>query len=114
MRAHRHRNLRGETSQVIPIKDHPAGATFAVKVHPRAKQERISGVVGDALKLNLTAPPIEGRANEACIRFFADFLKVPRSSITIASGTSTRLKVIRIAGITAEQVRQRLSAAEIQ
>jgi uncharacterized protein (TIGR00251 family) len=99
---------------VIPIKDHPAGATFAVKVHPRAKRDRISGVVGDALKLDLIAPPVEGRANEACIRFFADFLKVPRSSVTIASGANTRLKVIRIAGITAEQVRQRLSAAEIQ
>ncbi len=114
MRTHRHCNLWGETRPVIPIKDHPAGATLTVKVHPRAKRDRISGVVGDALKLDLSAPPVEGRANEACIRFFADFLKVPRSSVTIASGASTRLKVIRIAGITAEQLRQRLSAAEIQ
>ncbi len=96
---------------MIPISEHAAGATFAVKVHPRARRDEISGVVGDALKLDLTAPAIEGRANEACIRFFAELLKVPRSSVTIASGKTSRLKVVRIGGMSAEQLRQRLPAA---
>jgi hypothetical protein len=48
----------------------------------------------------LTAPPIDGRANHACIEFFAKLLKVPRSSVTIASGQSSRNKVIRVAGLT--------------
>ncbi|HWC20432.1 MAG TPA: DUF167 domain-containing protein, partial [Terriglobales bacterium] len=56
---------------------------FAIKVHPRAHRERIAGTIGDALKLEITAPPVEGKANEACIRFLAEFLKVPRSSVTI-------------------------------
>jgi uncharacterized protein len=81
---------------------------FAVKVHPRARKNAITGVVGDALKLSLTAPPIDGRANEACIEFFANLLKVPRSSVTIASGESSRRKVIRVAGISAEAVLKRL------
>jgi uncharacterized protein (TIGR00251 family) len=94
---------------VIPIHDTSAGATFRVKVHPRAKKNAITGEVGDALKLALTAPPVEGRANEACIAFFAEFLNVPRSSVTIAAGESSRNKVIRIAGMTAAEVEARLS-----
>jgi len=93
---------------VIPIHDTPAGATFQVKVHPRARKSAITGVVGDALKLALTAPPVEGRANEACVKFLAEFLNVPRSSVTIAAGESSRQKLIRIVGMTAVQVEARL------
>jgi hypothetical protein len=95
---------------VIPIRDTAAGATFAVKVQPRAKKNGITGELGDALKLALTAPPVEGRANEACIEFFANLLDVPRSSVTIASGETSRRKVIRVAGLWADEVRRRLAA----
>ena len=80
------------------------GVTFAVKVHSRAKKNAITGEVGDALKLSLTTPPVEGRANEACIEFFAKLLKVPRSSVTIASGQSSRNKVIRVTGVNRDYV----------
>jgi uncharacterized protein (TIGR00251 family) len=93
---------------VIPINDSPSGITFAVKVHPRAKRNGITGEVGDALKLALTAPPVEGRANDACIEYLANVLDVPRSSVTIAAGQNSRNKVIRVAGLTAQEVRQRL------
>jgi uncharacterized protein len=93
---------------VIPIHDSAAGVTFAVKVHPRAKKNAITGEIGDALKLSLTSPPVEGRANEACIEFLAKLLKVPRSSVTIASGQTSRSKAIRVAGISAEDVRRRM------
>jgi len=93
---------------MIPVHDTPAGATFAVKVHPRAKKDAITGAVGDALKLAITAPPVDGKANEACIDFFAKLLNVPRSSVTIAAGQASRNKVIRVAGLTAQQVRDRL------
>jgi uncharacterized protein (TIGR00251 family) len=79
-----------------------------VKVQPRARKSAIVGEVGEALKLALTAPPIEGRANQACIEFLAELLNVPRSSVTIAAGQSSRNKVIRVAGLSAEQVRERL------
>jgi len=93
---------------VIPICESSEGITFVVRVHPRAKKNAITGEVGDALKVSLTAPPVEGKANEACIDFFAKLLKVPRSSVTIASGQTRRSKVIRVAGLTAQQVRDRL------
>jgi uncharacterized protein len=93
---------------MIPIQDTPAGATFAVKVHPRAKKNAINGELGDALKVSLTAPPVEGKANDACIEFLASLLKVPRSSVTMAAGQSNRNKVMCVAGLTAEAVKKRL------
>jgi uncharacterized protein len=96
---------------VIPIKAVHDGVSFAVKVHPRARKNAITGSVGEALKLALTAPPIEGRANEAAIEFLAEFFEIPRSSVTIASGATSRNKVVRIAGITSQAVEQRLFLA---
>ena len=94
---------------MIPLQESGGGVTFAIKVHPRAKKNAITGEVGDAFKVSLTAPPIDGRANKACADFFAKVLEVPRSSITIASGESSRNKVIRVAGVTAQFVRDRLT-----
>jgi len=93
---------------MIPIRDTPSGVTFQVKVHPRARKNGITGEIGDALKLALTTPPIEGRANEACIAFMAEFLNVPRSSVTIAAGETNRNKVIHVSGLSAAQVEAQL------
>ena len=93
---------------MIAIHESNGSITFAVKVHPRAKKNAITGELGDSLKLSLTTPPVEGRANEACIEFFAKLLKVPRSSVTIASGQSSRNKVIRITGVTAAYIQVHL------
>jgi len=100
--------LRGENKFMIRLHDSPSGASFAVKLHPRAKKNAITGKVGDALKLSLTAPPVDGKANAACIEFFVKLLNVPRSSVTIASGHASRNKVIRVAGLTSQQVRERM------
>ncbi len=93
---------------MIPIRDTPEGASFAVKVQPRARKNAITGEIGEALKLALTAPPVEGRANEACVEFLAEVLGVSRSSVTIAAGHSSRNKLIRVAGLSADEVRRRL------
>jgi len=93
---------------MVVIRNSPTGVSLAVKVHPRAKKNAITGKVGDALKVALTAPPVDGKANDACIEFFAKLLNVPRSSVTIAAGQTSRNKVIRVAGLTAQQVRERL------
>jgi uncharacterized protein (TIGR00251 family) len=95
---------------LIAIRDTPQGATFTVRVQPRARKNAILGELGDALKLALTAPPVEGRANEVCIEFLAEFLKVPRSSVTIAAGQTSRNKVVRVRGLTATEVADRLRA----
>ena len=95
---------------MIPIHETSEGVSFAVRVHPRAKKNAIAGELGHALKIALTAPPLEGRANEACIAFFSKLLGVPRSSVTILSGEKNRNKVVHVAGVSAEQVRLRLTA----
>ena len=97
------------TPTMIVIHESPTGVTFAIKVQPRARKNAVLGTLGDALKLSLTAPPVDGRANEACIEFFAKLLKVPRSSVTIAAGQTSRNKVIHVAGLSAKEVETRLS-----
>jgi uncharacterized protein len=94
---------------MIPIHETPLGVTFAIKVHPRARKNAITGELGDALKVALTAPPVDGKANEACVEFFANLLKVPRASVTIAAGQGSRNKVIRVTGLSAQQVQDRLT-----
>jgi hypothetical protein len=93
----------------MKIHDGVSGVIFAINVHPRAKRNAITGEIGDALKLSLTAPPVEGKANEACIDFFAKLLKVPRASVTIASGQTSRRKMIRVSGLSAAELRARLA-----
>ncbi len=93
---------------MIPICETRTGVTFAIKVHPRAKKNAITGEVGDALKVTLTAPPVDGKANQACIDFFAKLLEVPRSSVSIAAGQAGRNKVIRIVGLSAVEIEKRL------
>jgi len=93
---------------MIPIRQHGSSVSFSVRLHPRAKKNAITGEAGDALKVSLTAPPVDGKANDACIEFFAKLLNVPRSSVTIAAGLTSRNKVIRVAGVPAQQVRDRL------
>jgi uncharacterized protein len=94
---------------MIPIHETAKGITFAIKVHPRARKNAITGLVGDALKLALPAPPVDGKANQAVIEFFADLFEIPRSSVTIASGETSRNKVVRISGMNRTMVEQRLA-----
>lgn len=96
---------------MIPLKESKNGITLAVKVHPRAKKNTITGIVGDTLKLSLTAPPIEGRANEAVVEFFAKLLRLPRASITIAAGAGSRNKLICASGVSVQSLHQILEQA---
>lgn len=99
------KRAKGREEPMIPVQESAGSISFAVKVHPRARKNAITGELGDALKLALTAPPVEGKANQACIEFFANLLKLPRSSVTIAAGQSSRNKLVRIAGISAAEFR---------
>ncbi|HET8824851.1 MAG TPA: DUF167 domain-containing protein [Terriglobales bacterium] len=93
---------------MISINETAAGVTFAIKVQPRAKRNAIVGELGDALKVALTAPPVDGKANEACVELFSEILRLPRSAVMIAAGQTSRNKVIRVVGISAALVRERL------
>ena len=89
------------------------GATIAVRVAPRASRTTITGVMGEGaeavLKIALTAPPVDGRANQELIDYFAEILDVSRSSVEIASGQQSRNKVVRVRGRTASEISSTLS-----
>ncbi|MGA2593867.1 MAG: DUF167 domain-containing protein [Bryobacteraceae bacterium] len=83
-------------------------ARITVKVHPRAKRTRVAGKIGDAWKLDLAAPPADGKANAACVRFFAELAGVPQSRVRIVIGLTSRTKVVEIDGASQEAVERRL------
>jgi uncharacterized protein (TIGR00251 family) len=84
-------------------------ARLTVKVHPRAKRSALAGRIGDAWKLSLAAPPVDGKANDECVRFLAEFAGVPRSRVRIVMGLTSRLKVVEIEGVPQEDLERRLS-----
>lgn len=84
-------------------------ARLTVKVHPRAKRSAITGRLGDAYKLDLAAPPVDGKANEECVRFFAEFAGVPRSRVCIVTGLTNRMKVVEINGLDQDELERRLA-----
>ncbi len=79
-------------------------ARISVKVHPRAKRTALAGRFGDAYKLDLAAPPVDGKANDECIRFFAELAHVPRSRVRIVTGATGRIKLIEIEGVPQESL----------
>jgi len=86
------------------------GVTLRVRVQPRASRDELSGEREGALVVRLTAPPVEGAANEALSRFLGKALGVAPSAVRVVSGTTGRNKVVSVAGLDAATVRERLSS----
>lgn len=84
-------------------------ARVTVKVHPRAKRTGISGRFGEAWKLDLAAPPVDGKANEECVRWFAAAAGVARTRVRIVSGAAGRMKVVEVEGISQEELERKLA-----
>jgi hypothetical protein len=82
------------------IRETPDGAMFKVAVQPRGSKNEIVGVHGDALKIKLTAPPVDGAANKMCIVFLAKRLNVAPSAIEIVHGHRSRLKTVLVRCMT--------------
>ena len=79
-------------------------ARLTVKVHPRAKRTGITGRLGEAWKLDLAAPPVDGKANEECVRFFSALAGVPRARVRVVLGASGRTKVVEVAELEQEKL----------
>jgi uncharacterized protein len=86
------------------------GVTFTVVVQPKARRNELIGILNQALKVKLTAPPVEGAANEALVKFLARFFRIRKSDITILRGETAHHKLIHCSNLTAEALRARLSA----
>ena len=91
----------------------PGGVRISVQIMPNAKKSEVIGVLDDALKIKLQAQPIEGKANEALVRFLADKLSVPKSAVSITHGHTNKRKMIEViaATMTAERVKGTLLGA---
>ena len=90
------------------IRETSKGVLLPVRAVPRASKNEIQGVHGDALKVRLQAPPVEGKANQALIRFLSDALDIPRSQFSIASGETGRNKAVLITGLSKEDLVHRI------
>lgn len=86
------------------------GVLLRVYVQPKASREGIAGYHGDALKIRLKAPPVEGEANAACIRFLASLFGLPQTNLSIKTGHKSRLKLIEMEGISIEEVKKVIAA----
>ena len=75
-----------------------------LRIHPGAKRSGINGFFGNSLKVDLQAPPVDGKANAALLKFIAGWLKMPRSAIELKSGDFSRDKIIKITGTTPEKI----------
>lgn len=78
----------------------------SVRVQPRASRDEIAGRYGDAIRIRLTAPPVDGAANEALVKFLARTLDIPANAITIVAGARSRSKVVEFAGVPEDRVRR--------
>jgi uncharacterized protein (TIGR00251 family) len=86
----------------------PGGTSFEVWVQPRASRNQVSGIQGQTIKVRVAAPPVNGEANEALIRFLAKQLDVPRRAVTIQCGHHGRRKTMQVEGLGPEETRKRL------
>jgi hypothetical protein len=97
---------------MITVRETQTGVVFEIRVVPRASRSEAAGIQGNALKLRITAPPVEGTANKECIRLLARVLGVKRAQVEILAGRTARTKTVAIAGIRAEAVAKLLLRME--
>ena len=94
---------------MLELHEHADGVTLSVRVQPRARRNVLMGEIGGALKIALTALPVDGRANQACVELLAELFDLPKSAVTIVSGERGRKKIVRLAGISAATARAKLA-----
>jgi uncharacterized protein (TIGR00251 family) len=94
---------------MLTVKESKNGIIFNIHVIPRSAKCGIAGIQADALKIKITAPPIEGRANAECIRLLSDTLGIKKNQITIVSGHKSKKKTVAIGGLNSEDIMTMLS-----
>lgn len=94
------------------VQDVADGCTLSVRVHPGARKNDVTGLHAGAVKISITTPPTDGRANEALIAFVAELLRMPRARVTLLTGATSRSKQLRITGKSAAEVQAALFPVE--
>lgn len=93
---------------MVDLRQRGEAVAFSVRVVPRASRNTIAGIQDGAVRIRLTAPPVEGAANEALISFLSSVLRVPKRDIELVSGQTAPNKVVSVSGLSAEEVEARL------
>ena len=88
------------------------GTRLALRVQPRASRTEVAGPHGDSLRVRLAAPPVDGAANDALVRFLAEALEVPRAAVILVGGRSSRTKAVHVTGLPPDEVARRLGVPE--
>ena len=99
---------RPELNQTF-VSPHADGTCISIKLQPRAAKTSISGVAGNELKVSVPAPPVDGAANEALLRFLAERLDCPRSNLQLIRGNTSRHKVVLVHGLKPTLILPRLA-----
>jgi len=105
--------IRRNSAAMIEVTEDATGVIIPLRVQPKASSDRIAGEYAGALKVCVTSPPEDGKANAAVIKLIAKQLRVARSSVEIVSGQSSRQKKIHISGVSARDVSRKLAAAGV-
>jgi uncharacterized protein (TIGR00251 family) len=92
------------------IQETPDGVIFKITVQPRGSRNEIAGLQGDAMKIRLTAPPVEGAANKMCVEFLAKSLKVRKSVVEIIHGRTSRSKKVLVRSATRKEIESLLES----
>jgi uncharacterized protein len=90
----------------LHVEESRGSVRFAVHVQPRASRSEIVGLHGDALKVRLTAPPVDGAANAALVELLAAALGVPRRAVRVVAGSTSRGKIVEVDGVAVENIRR--------
>jgi len=91
---------------VLNLKEDKNGVVFTVKVQPRSSKNEICGIYGDAVKIKLTSPPVEGEANESLINFLSKSLNICKGQIEIIGGHKSKNKLIKMRGVKRERIEE--------
>jgi uncharacterized protein (TIGR00251 family) len=94
---------------MVLLRESKKGLTFDIQVIPHASRAEIAGVQEGAFKVKVTAPPVEGAANEACIKLLADKLGLKKSQMEISSGAKSRKKTVMIKDISKEELQIKIN-----
>jgi uncharacterized protein (TIGR00251 family) len=102
----------GQIATGMRIEERPNAVRIAIHVQPRASRTEIAGLHGEALKIRLSAPPVDDAANTALMTFLAERLALPRHAVTIVSGAKSRAKIVEITGLSVAELRRKLNLTE--
>lgn len=91
---------------MLNLKEDKNGVVFTVKVQPRSSKNEICGIYGDAVKIKLTSPPVEGEANESLINFLSKSLNICKGQIEIIGGHKSKNKLIKMRGVKRERIEE--------